>query len=460
MITQPDGEDPNLSLEQAYARLVKLFEQAAKKESIWKWLFKATILPLSLSLTVFFLGTWIENSRIEQQAVTNYLLQMTDILLSMEGNEGIIKWSKVSERETKVSEREKLEQQKEELELNDKVRVLKTEIEDLISSPKIRQTEPSLMSSLNIVLNNINNGVIPQKKQLQVLQSRIKAFKEKPQAFKEKLDEQKISDLLTTIIEIEKIEDEIEKIEDQIKAKVDSVLLREAKIVVQTQTSNVLYSLQDQSRRQAIIEFLRISNLGFKSRDNSSLGNNKYLNDFKSTFLAGMSLDRITKGINLSGNDLSLIQLEGGVLNEANLKDTILSQSILQNASFRSADLTKAYLIATDLENAILVDAKLNKANLTDANLENARLSRANFKGAILKRADINSANLGGAKNLTYKQIKSACNWERAIFKVDNKTYEKDEQANENFIEQLKKDQSSNPEEDVNCDRWQPKEEE
>ncbi len=72
--------------------------------------------------------------------------------------------------------------------------------------------------------------------------------------------------------------------------------------------------------------------------------------------------------------------------------------------------------------------------------------------------------NLNGVENLTPEQIKSACFWEEAIYKGEwdweekTKTWraknEQVKQANTKYIEGLKKDKSSDPEEPPDCSLW------
>ncbi|MGL4882937.1 MAG: pentapeptide repeat-containing protein, partial [Waterburya sp.] len=78
--------------------------------------------------------------------------------------------------------------------------------------------------------------------------------------------------------------------------------------------------------------------------------------------------------------------------------------------------------------------------------------------GANLIDADLRGANLIDAKNLTNSQIKSACFWDQAIYKghLDEKQNQlvADKKANQQYIEQLKKDKSSDPETPPDCSRW------
>ena len=118
------------------------------------------------------------------------------------------------------------------------------------------------------------------------------------------------------------------------------------------------------------------------------------------------------------------------------------------------------YLIApnSDLSSANLSGAQLRSANLRSANLIDADLIDANFNGAKLIGANLKGANFTITKNLTNKQIKSACFWDEAIYKrkwnKEKKTWITIEPDNTNFIEELKKDKSSDPEKQPDCSKW------
>ena len=108
-----------------------------------------------------------------------------------------------------------------------------------------------------------------------------------------------------------------------------------------------------------------------------------------------------------------------------------------------------------------LVEAKrsLKSYNLVGANLSRANLSRANLSRANLESANLESAYLIRVQNLTFSQIKSACYWEKAIYKGnwDDKAYKWQvyEEANQEFIKQLKQDKASDPKKTVDCSRWE-----
>ncbi len=130
------------------------------------------------------------------------------------------------------------------------------------------------------------------------------------------------------------------------------------------------------------------------------------------------------------------------------LEDAGLYRFILRNANLEGVKLSEANLSHADLRIANLSYADLRIANLEQANLEEANLSHADLYGANLSYASLSNANLEGANlsgaELTSEQIKSACNWEQAIYKgkyiPQKQTWIAVEPNNTNFIEELKKD--------------------
>ena len=142
------------------------------------------------------------------------------------------------------------------------------------------------------------------------------------------------------------------------------------------------------------------------------------------------------------------------------VEDNLLRwEELNKYANLESADLRGADLRGAFLEGANLYRANLEGANLYRANLRGAFLYRANLRGAFLYRANLGGAFLIKSKNLTTSQIKSACYWEKAVYKghFDYKKYawKVDEKANQEFIEQLKQDKASNPQEPIDCSRWE-----
>ena len=137
-----------------------------------------------------------------------------------------------------------------------------------------------------------------------------------------------------------------------------------------------------------------------------------------------------------------------------NLSSTNLIGANLKGANLKGADLWGAYLwlaylIGADLKEADLKEADLKSAPLIGADLEGADLIGANLWGAYLKGAYLEKAKF------TNQQIKSACNWEQAIYKGERndekETWVAIEPDNTNFIEELKEETASNSKERPNC---------
>jgi uncharacterized protein YjbI with pentapeptide repeats len=176
---------------------------------------------------------------------------------------------------------------------------------------------------------------------------------------------------------------------------------------------------------------------------------------------------------NLTDANLSLANLSSANLFRANLTDANLSLANLYSANLiganltdanlYSANLTDANLYSANLKSAYLFSANLISANLSSANLKSAYLSSANLISANLFRTDLSSANLTRAnfieaKNLTNAQIKSACFWDKAIYKghfdEQKKEWIADEKANQAVIAQLKQDKASDPKVKPDCSMW------
>lgn len=440
------------------------------QQSRLDWLIEKAIIPVTgiivtsiISVTIFIEGGRTERSRIEQGAVTNYLLQMTDILLNLEGVEGIIKWSKETEKEDNDYNREIRGS------LNELASVRENELKKIFQNIQSNQ-ENKIPNNLEPLLNKINNNLLSAldgienielinlENKLNDLDTKLEKIKDAPNY--DQLDHviYKELNLKTALDKLSEKVTETKDLERQKNSKVDRYLLTEAEIVVQTKTSNVLFMLSHQSRRQAVIEFLRESQLGFIPRNSTGDGENDNLNNFKRDILSGMALVR-SEGINLSGNDLGLIQLKEGKLSGANLKGASLSKSTLSKGVLTEADFTEAYLIQTQLNEAELIKANLTEANLTEANLKGATLTGANLKGATLTGANLEDAILESATNLNNAQIKSACNWDKALYEskwdATQKTWIAIEPNNGDFIKEIKNHKSSDPKTPPNCSQWQ-----
>ena len=115
-------------------------------------------------------------------------------------------------------------------------------------------------------------------------------------------------------------------------------------------------------------------------------------------------------------------------------------------------------LMLLNFENANLQEAHLPNANFNNTNLKNANLSLANLKNADLESANLSFAYLINTKHLNPTQLKSACHWQTAFYQGDwDSEQEKwivNEQANQQYIEQLKLDKASDLKEPVDCSKW------
>ena len=182
---------------------------------------------------------------------------------------------------------------------------------------------------------------------------------------------------------------------------------------------------------------------------------------------------------NLQSTSLSGANLQGAFLTEAKLQSTRLSGANLQNASLLGANFQNSSLLRANFQNADLWGANFQNASLLRANLQNVNLFVTNFQNADLREAKLQKANLYRAniqnadlfeanlqeailietKNLTHKQIKSTCFWDRAIYKGkwngEKETFVALESDNTKFIEELKNDTASDPDKPIDCSYWE-----
>ncbi|BAY27644.1 pentapeptide repeat-containing protein [Calothrix sp. NIES-2100] len=137
---------------------------------------------------------------------------------------------------------------------------------------------------------------------------------------------------------------------------------------------------------------------------------------------------------NFSGADLSFANLSDADLRAANLSFANLGLTNLSGADLRfaypigaslvatnlsDANLSRAYLNYADLRGAKFIGAKLISADLSNATLLLALFIGADLRDANLTNADLSYTNLRYAKNLTPEQVKSAKNWDKAIYDKD-----------------------------------------
>jgi uncharacterized protein YjbI with pentapeptide repeats len=116
--------------------------------------------------------------------------------------------------------------------------------------------------------------------------------------------------------------------------------------------------------------------------------------DGKQANLSGWDLS----GLDLAERDLRDINFEDVQLVNANLSWAELDRANLSGANLQEANLSQAHLQESDLHRA-----NLERADLTGANLRNARLMGANFQEAKLLKANFRDADLQDAK-LTQSQ--------------------------------------------------------
>ncbi len=210
---------------------------------------------------------------------------------------------------------------------------------------------------------------------------------------------------------------------------------------------------------------LRNANLQGANLQGANLLNANLLNtNLQQAYLGSSILQQaILEQVNLQEANLFAANLQGAVLQQSNLLSANLLNANLQNANLLNANLQNANLLNTNLQGANLQGADLNRAKLWNTNLQNANLLNTNLQGADLNRsnllnANLQQANLQGAINLKPKQIKSACFWDKAIYKSkldsEKKTLVIIEPDNTKFIEELKKNKSSNPINLPNCSYW------
>lgn len=99
----------------------------------------------------------------------------------------------------------------------------------------------------------------------------------------------------------------------------------------------------------------------------------------------------------LSGVDLTQVNLEGVVLREANLRGAKLEGSNLRNADLTGVNMEGAVLNNTNLQRASLTGAILKSTSFENADLSFASLMSANLEGANFKGAKLQMTNFRGA---------------------------------------------------------------
>ena len=208
------------------------------------------------------------------------------------------------------------------------------------------------------------------------------------------------------------------------------------RIIARARTFSVLRAL-DSDRKGQLIKFLSVAKLIEVELDEERELKNKPIIDLNEVDLEEANLKKVK---------LKKAYLEEANLQKAYLEDANLQKAYLEDANLERAKLKEAYLVEANLEDGNLMGANLENANLWDANLMGADLKDANLKDANLKDADLRSADLWDANlkdadlgyaNLRFAnlmganledanlitaiglnptEVKTACNWEKALF--------------------------------------------
>jgi hypothetical protein len=136
---------------------------------------------------------------------------------------------------------------------------------------------------------------------------------------------------------------------------------------------------------------------------------------------AGVRMSHAPAIIDLSGADLSEINLKLAYLSGIDLSQTVMNRAdltsatlderasllgtALEDAHLSTATLDQASLRHANLTRAELSAASLERAHLEQANLTDANLSMAWLEGAVLDGADLTNANLSDAFDVTDEQL-------------------------------------------------------
>ena len=238
-----------------------------------------------------------------------------------------------------------------------------------------------------------------------------------------------------------------------------------------------------------------LSNLNLSQIDltDSNLQNANFQNthldnvDFTNANLAKTQFSGILWGNNFTNANLRRAVIKGTITSNftsADLSDAVLTRARVAEGTFKSANFTRANLNSakfesTNLDRASFVNANLSSVQFTPhygsdpgtsligVNFTNANLQKAIF-GAYTNLEDSNfqGANLTNAtfiktENLTPTQVKSACNWEQAIYNFASERNpfplqitKADRLASQKYINNLKQDRASDPRNPIDCDRW------
>ena len=168
--------------------------------------------------------------------------------------------------------------------------------------------------------------------------------------------------------------------------------------------------------------------------------------DFSNTTLSGANFqDAFLLSANFQDSFLYETDFTNANLTRANLFNADLSTAILTDADVTIAvyndrtrfppdfdpkthqllriepksNLVEANLIGTHLVGANFSECDLTLADLSQANLSKANLRKANLTDARLEGADLTKANFTDSIGLTIEQVKTAKNWDKALYSPD-----------------------------------------
>ncbi|KAH8035229.1 hypothetical protein HPB51_004470 [Rhipicephalus microplus] len=129
-------------------------------------------------------------------------------------------------------------------------------------------------------------------------------------------------------------------------------------------------------------------------------------------------LERISQGVDLSGADLSRLDLRHINFKWANLRKCRLTWANLSYCCLERADLTLANLEGAQLVGAKMMCANMEAAHLRSCNMEDPAGNSANLEGVNLKDADLDGSQMAGV-NLRVATLKNAnlqnCHLRQAI---------------------------------------------
>lgn len=156
--------------------------------------------------------------------------------------------------------------------------------------------------------------------------------------------------------------------------------------------------LSDANFHNVFLGHIRLTNRAADGEESKVSVGSKYIKDselqemYQEMYIAKPD-GVIFSSANLSGADLSKLDLHNINFQQAIIRRADLSGANLSNANFYSAILSR-----TNLSNANLSNANLYNADLYQANLNNANLSSADLYGAMCEQADFSGANLKMAR--------------------------------------------------------------